>query len=683
MAEATAAPDPRLRPAREFFVQLRKATKTIGMYRHQEGRFSEFVQPAHALLKEVTATAPLGIKVTAESFLLGEEVLLTQDEGGENFPYRFFREGVRHLTLRTGITEDELKRLTLIMLTQSERTAVELVTLMWEAQFEHVDYVVVEGFSVGQLSEEQVKVQVDDVVDYLYARLRSEGSLDTLTSARISAADLDLRMEGIEQIRGAIFDGEAVSAAFKKKVQDELARDEQLRVPTQLIDLVVVQILESRFTDAAQPTELLVQLIDMLLLHEDLAPVARMLDLLSKLGGEEHPGATMARAVREAVAAKMGDEPRLRRLGEALKLNRGLNLSAAGRYLSELGPPSVPVLLEVLDTLEGAEARSLIIDALARCGQDRPELFAARLESDKGQTVRDMIAIVERGGFPDRARYIQTALKNPNALVRIDVIGILAASKTPEVVHRFVLPATTDKNAQVRAAAFRALVHLNPRQAARDLLRLPKLPDWEAREPKEKELLYECMGLTGDPEALKFLTGQLHQKKPLLGAKKVIESKLWAVAGLQAMGGIQVFRLLQQEVEAKADPAVVEAARKAMYEVKKALSGPTSGTIAARPAEVSTEQAAQQLFNAFESSAQDAAAESAAEKQRIQLAIAARAKAEAEAAAREAATQEAEKQRILSEERRRLLARPPPPPPTAPSAPAGPAEDVDLEFDPD
>lgn len=652
------------------------------MYRHQESRFTDFVRPAHGALKAVLAGGPLAIKVSADSFLFGGEPLLTE-EGGENIPYRFYREGVRHLTLRPGLTDDELKQLTLIMLTQSERTGTELVTQMWEASFEHIDYVVVEGFAVGQLSENQVDAEVDKIVDYLYARLRSADGADTISFARVSEADLELRLEGIEQIRGAVFDGLSVSAAFKKKVEAEQARDEQQRVPAQLVDLVVTQILEARFADATQPTELLVQLVDMLLLHEELGPIGRMLDLLAKLGGEEHPGAKLTREVLEAVSARLSEEPRIRRLGDALKLNRTLDLAAAARYLGQVRSTTIPVLLEVLDTIEAPEPRLLVIDALARVGKDHPELFAARLESEKSQTVRDMIAIIERGAFPDRAKYITTALKNPNPLVRIEVLATLGASKSPEIAHRFVLTATTDKTPQVRAAAFRALAELGPKQAAKDLLRLPKLPDWDARDPKEKELIHEIMGGTADPEVLKYLASLLQQKKTLLGGKKIVEGKLWAVTGLQAMGTIPAFKLLQQEVEAKSDSAVVEAARKAMYVVKKKLSGPTSGTIAAVPAEATAEQQVGALFEAFEQTSQEAAAATAAEKAQLQAQIANREKAEAADAARSAAEHEAEKQRILAEERRVKLSRPPPPPPAKPPPPPPAPDDDDLEFDPE
>jgi hypothetical protein len=81
------------------------------------------------------------------------------------------------------------------------------------------------------------------------------------------------------------------------------------------VDLVVSQILEARFPDATQPVALLVQLVDMLLLHEELAPIGRMLDLLSRLGAEDHPGARLTGEVLAALRDRLSEEARVRRLG--------------------------------------------------------------------------------------------------------------------------------------------------------------------------------------------------------------------------------------------------------------------------------------------------------------------------------------------------------------------------------
>ena len=71
---------------------------------------------------------------------------------------------------------------------------------------EHVEYVVVEGFTMEGTSEEEVQVEVDQVVGYLYARLKTNSD-DYLRFARVSAEDLDAKLDGVDQMRGVVVGG--------------------------------------------------------------------------------------------------------------------------------------------------------------------------------------------------------------------------------------------------------------------------------------------------------------------------------------------------------------------------------------------------------------------------------------------------------------------------------------------
>jgi hypothetical protein len=677
--------DPKVRVAREFFMQMRKATKTIGMYRHQSGRFAEMLRPAYVALQAALVEGPIALKVTAESLQVGDQPVLSGD--GETLPFRLFREGVRHLVFRPEFTEDELQTLARIWLsssgTERERGAEELVSQLWNAGFNHLDYVVVEGFSVGDLSEEQVQVQVDNIVQYLFQRLSSEDGLDTLAFARVSESDLDLKLEGIEQIRGVVIEGDSVGDAYRKRLQSELKLDEEKRLPEQLVTLLSEMVVEGRFDGPELPAELLGQLIDTLLLHEDLAPIARALDLLEKLAAQETPGAEQARAVKKSLSTKLGDEFRLRRLGDALKHNRNLDLPGAARYLGLLTATATSTLLDLLDGMEAADRRPLIIETLARVGAGVPELFAARLSSEKSQTVRDMVAIIEKGGFADRNKYLATALNHPNPMVRSEVVTILAASGRPAQAHKFLLDATLDKAPQVRAMAFRGLVQLSPLRAVQDLLRLPKLPEWDKRDAKERELVHECLGLTQTPDALKFLVSTLQQKKTLLGGRKITEAKLHAISGLQAMATLQAYKLLQA-IAAENDADLGPAARRAMTVVKKVLfEAPTTTA----PQEASAEQKADALYDQFEQASAQGDAERAREKEQLQESIAAREKSEFEATVKAEAEQRAERDRILAAQaaaqQAKLLRRPPTPPPfptgsTPPARPPPPPPSAEV-----
>jgi len=672
---AAAAASPRVAAAREFFSQLRKGARTIAMYRHNAARFSDIIQPAFEALTAALEPGPLVVRVQAEAFLLEGQEVWSAEGGGENVPFRFYREGVRQLVLRPGMSLEELNKLVLILLTNTERTGEEIVAQLWGASFDHVDYVVVDGFRVGEMSEEQVHVEVDQIVDYLAARLRGDSD-DTVSFAKISAADLDLKLEGISQIRGALFDGDAVSPAYKRRIQEELERDEREKLPARLLGLFELQLREGAF-EAPVALELLTNLVDAALLHEDLAPVTRMLDALDRVAEVEGPVQQVAREIRAGLGERLGDESRLRRLADVIRQKPGLDLAAASRYVAVVAVETVPILLDVLEALEPGPTRAPFVEALARLAPERPALLEDRLQNASSATVRDLVAVVLRGNFPDGARYLQASLRNPNPQVRISVLAELGASPRPELSHRFVLEATLDKQPTVRAAAFKTMVQLSPKRALVDLLRLPKLPTWDERDAAERELIHACLGQTQLPEALTYFQQLLAQKKSLLNSRKVTEGKLHAIAGLAGMSTLPAFKLLQSLVDAKEDEEVVAAARKAMYAVKKALfETTTKQTAAVQPAAAESEAevvaSADAMFEEFQAAKQEAEAEAAEERAQIEAAMRVRAAAESEELERREADRKDQMARPFGLDPAQLAqladapqARPPPPDPGA------------------
>jgi hypothetical protein len=97
---------------------------------------------------------------------------------------------------------------------------------------------------------------------------------------------------------------------------------------------------------------------------------------------------------------------------------------------------------------------------------------------------------------------------------------------------------------------------------------------FEKRSPEEKTAFYAALGATGLPGALALLSQILAARPTLLNKKKVLEDKLLAVAGIAASSSIHALKLLQGVLEDKAQPPeLLVAARKALYQTRKALFG--------------------------------------------------------------------------------------------------------------
>lgn len=562
----------RVELARAFISQLLKAIKQIGMYRHNEGRFPEFLQPSlDALAAYHSEFGPLAIKVEQQNFLLLGQPLFTEES---TLPFKFYRDGIRQLLFRPGLTIQELVGFTLVSLSEPERGADDLTAQLWRAGFEHLEYVVVEGFKIEEYSEEQVQVEVDQVVNFIYSRLRSSSD-DSMRFARVSSDDLDLKMEGVEQIRGAVVTGVNASDELKARVQKEIEEQEGPRLFPKLVS-AVFQVIEGGMEDASLVEDMIAQLLDALLLQEDFATINQILLKLRAMEQRAAANEALSR-VRQRLVADMGQEQRVLRVGEILKSGKAKAPQEVLRYLQALDPSAVPVLLLVAETMEIPENRALLLDVLATFAKEMPDAFLVRLDSDRPQTVRDMVYVLEKSGYPDRVKLFVQLLKHRNLAVRLDVMSMLAKGRSPEG-RKLIAEALDDPTQQVRMLAAKLLPEFDPERAFNDMVTIAKAPTFEKRAPEERAAFYATIGATGVPQALVFFNELLQTKATLLNRKKVTDEKILALDGLAAIGSVQAYKLLQGLVEDRSQPVeLLAAARRAMYQTKRALFGDSAG----------------------------------------------------------------------------------------------------------
>ncbi len=555
--------------ARNFTFQLLKGIKQIGMYRHNEAKYPEFLGPALKAVTEYTEKhGPLSLKVEQQNFMLHNEALFSEDTP---LSYKFFRDGIRQLIFRPGMTLQEMVTFTLIALSEPERGADDVLAQLWKASMEHVEYVVVEGFTMDGASDEEVAVEVDKVVGYLYARLRSNSD-DYLRFARVSAEDLDAQLEGVDQIRGVVVTGTYASDALKARLQKDIDEEENARLFPKVVS-AIFQVVEGGVDDMSLLEEIFVQLLDAMLIQDDYSAINHMVQKLRGLSLNDVGETTPISGLLSYFIQKMGDEQRLIRMGESLKKTRPKTPGDITRFLQALDEQAIIPLLTVLETIELPENRILLCDVLASFAKDRPDPFVLRLQSERPQTVRDMVYILEKCQHPERLKMFAQVLKGKNLVVKLEVMSIIALGKTGEA-RKMIADMLNDPISQVRMQAARLLQEFGPEKAYTDLVKVVTDPGFEKKTPDERAALYGALAATGVPNALAVLTQLLAAKPTLLNKKKVMDDKLLAIQGLLIASNVQSYKVLQGVVEDKSQPVeVLTAARKAMYQTRKALFG--------------------------------------------------------------------------------------------------------------
>lgn len=578
-AAGAAAVDPMADPekrervelARNFTFHLLKGIKQIGMYRHNEAKFPEFLAKAHEAIRQYTEKhGALSMKVDPQNLLLYNQTLFSEDNP---LPYKFYRDGIRQLIFRPDMGVEELVSFTLIAVSDTERGGEDVLAQLWKAAFEHIEYVVVEGFKMDEFSEEEVEVEVDKIVGFLYNRLRTNSD-DFLRFARVSTEDLDSRIDEVDQLRGAVIAGATATDDLKAKLQKEIEEEETQRLFPKLVS-AVFQVVESGIDDAGILEEMFAQLLDAMLMQEDFATINNIVLKLRAMEQRDQQNSAIFR-LKSSFVSRMGEEQRLGRIGEILRTTRPKNPADLVRYLQHVEGLATPVLLDILESIEIQENRQLLTDVLAEHAKETPEPFVNRLESDRPQTVRDMVYVLEKSGHPDRIKMFAQVLRHKNLAVKLEAMNVIARGQTGEA-RKLIADCLTDPAAQVRILAAKLLPEFDRDKAYLDLVKVIKDGGFDKKDGTEKAAFYAALGSTGLPGALAMLQNILATRPSLLNKKKVMEDKILAVTGLGSAQSIQALKLLQSVVDDKSQPTeVLVAARKAIYQTKKVLFGDTA-----------------------------------------------------------------------------------------------------------
>lgn len=566
------------RLATEVFRQILKGLKNISIYRHAESRFNEYLQPAFDGLEQflaVNGTMPLKLSPYTLEF---KKHVIYEEQSKENLTYKFYRDGMRFLVFREGIAIEELRDFLLLAMehhTDDQLFQEDTITKLWKANFQNIEYVVVESFEFEDMSPEEVEIEVEKVVAYLRKQLAANSD-DITRFARLDVEDLALELSDVDQVRGGIISGRTATERDKEYVQAELLVEEKKRVFAKVV-LILFQILERDFKkeDYDMIAEAFSQVLDALILAEDIrgcVAVVYRFDQIAAIPNLDPKHRQNVQLIRHTFVNRMSEPDRLRAIGQYLTLAKELDEAAVKAYLSVVQGDVVNPLIDLLEGLERQDARDLLIDALAVLGRDRPDTFADRLDHKSSKLVRDMLAVLLKIDPPKKLDYFSRCFDHPNLMIRLE--GLKAVAQVgSDAAMMHLEKAMDDPDLQMRLGAFRALSAGNPAVAAPLFAKMMESDAYLGREKREQIAIATALGETRTREALDFFSKVFGMKGTLLQRGRTNDLKQMAIVGLAAMGGVHAFNVLAQVVKDRGQGKdVIEAAHKAALRLKEQLT---------------------------------------------------------------------------------------------------------------
>ena len=193
-----------IKEAKELLQNIIKAKKTLRMYPENNPVYSKTLQESHLKFKNfLDYKDAFTLRIKQNSILYETEQVYYSSEKEDNLALFFFKDGLRELSFKRGLSLEELEEFIKIIALDFDREIVDedIVTLLWEKDFHNIQYIVDEAFLIDEgdedyeaIAEKKVKEQVTDVHDLMKAYEDGFQEEEFKGIAIVPLTDKDLQM---------------------------------------------------------------------------------------------------------------------------------------------------------------------------------------------------------------------------------------------------------------------------------------------------------------------------------------------------------------------------------------------------------------------------------------------------------------------------------------------------------
>jgi hypothetical protein len=549
--------DRRIPLVEEIFHNIIKAIKTISIYKHNKDRFAEFVEPAYrSLEKFLKQYENLVVRVEPYSFkFLNAEVYKDTDQYS-NISYRFFRDGVRRITFKQGLTLNEFLQFVLIVAGQSQvaNQGEDTVSQLWLANLENIELTVVEGgisFTDSESGEDSAeKVEMDTIVNYLEKKL-STSTDESVGFARISAADIGLELESVEQLRGMKKKPDIVPAEVKQSIQEIfMSQDESVKV--QRIKRILLALLKSDLNDMEMQdiVENLVLILDYLLLYDDLS---KIVDFFREIERESQdrslPVAITERImqVRYRLQQELNADIRIDRIVQILKSRRIDNPEQIGYIFDLFNENTFTKLPQLIEQIEIQENLTSVVETLKNPRPHYEKVWIGLLSSKKINLVTTALDVVKEIDFEGKAEAIAPLLYSqvPQIVTKaLEVVANYEDDRAESEINKFI----EQRGVEFKDAIIKALPSFNEDLLANAGLKLLIDERFKLNDSQKMMILSRLADNISLPQVEAYFDSLFNEKGTLFTKSKVDEKKRMAIRAIMGSPSVATYQYLTRHL---------------------------------------------------------------------------------------------------------------------------------------
>lgn len=553
-----------LKSAREVIQFLTKTAKTLKIYLPNNPIHQKFLQDlTERFTSHLQEYGILRFKIRQYELMYGNEVVYENSNRLESLAFCLFVDGLREISFQPGLNKDELMIFLEVIgkVSDVRGTDDDVVTLLWEKNFNHITYLVVEDFweyggAAAQHHTEPTNLQTV---------LREESQ--TLSTTKVPSSVLELLgPRQVDRSLAEIF--ELTSKEIEQIKQQLLFEADQSAVLLLINILSAILRIEKEYDTFSEIVELLETALDTVLASGDLPCAIMILELyremLSPQGGLAEPlKGRLKKAIEHA-----GDAQRIKHLETLFAEGKTMQSEQLYDFLVLLDKNALLPLSDLLGKINQMKVRRVICDALAQIGKDYIDVLASRLDDRRWYVVRNIVYVLGKIGGGRVIDKFRRLIHHGEVKVRKEVIRALEGINHPKA-NGLLIEFIQDEDLSIRASVVRLLAKANYKEALEPLLRVIQQRDFEERDLYEKKEFMEALAHIGKEEVVPIL-GKIMKRKGFFWFRreKQDEMALCAVIALKSIGTQKAIELLQ-EGSRSMNKVVRDACAKAIEELKR------------------------------------------------------------------------------------------------------------------
>lgn len=489
----------------------------------------------------------------------------------ESLAFRFFTDGVRQITFREGLEPQELRGFLEVLKKATDQTQGQddVVTLLWERDFRHIEYVhisideIVEGAENMPSDYEPDENAIEGGIPWPAAEtMVDEEPPPSPTGEGILERSDDWNpkapiQSSWDESAGVQF---ALSEPESKQLVDAIQVEEARPLLNEVLEIVAAILnSEEEPTSFLESATAFQKFIELALEEGDLARANQLLSRLRTIAAKRAETHKEFRGLAEQVIREIGRPSFLGQFAPILNAHPELDPALLTNFLVQIGPSGAGAICDLLGQVNHMKHRRALCEALAISCKDDVDVLISRLGDPRWYVIRNVVYVLGRIAHQGVERALDRALHHEDVRVRKEAVRALGNIESP-TSRAFLVSAFRDPDAGVRVQAALTLAQRRDDRAAQSLWSAIGSPEFARRDQGERKVFFEAIGKCGSDSFVPRLTEMLTKGGLFRGQNE--EERMNAALALAWLGTAKAIEVLNRELTSKREPVrkAVEAA---------------------------------------------------------------------------------------------------------------------------